>query len=203
MSSNTTKRPFHVNRFIEMTRKAQSHYNRGLVEMMEKNYEESQRELEKCMRLRLFMLGPSNFQVAIVHEAIADLKLRMSSNDDILQIQSSSEEIKQAAAIHYLAALRVAEQEQLNRIQQEQAMRLVMKNEEEEKYSDSEIDDKSTSSIKQILEKAERITENMKRLSVRHKLDRQPKKEITKEEELEFMIKRILIGLRRLDGLPV
>merc|ERR1712071_126615 len=133
----------------------------------------SQRELEKCMRLRLFMLGPSNFQVAIVHEAIADLKLRMSSNDDILQIQSSSEEIKQAAAIHYLAALRAAEQEQLNRIQQEEAIRLVMKNEEEEKYSDSEIYDKSTSSIKQILEKAERITENMRRLSAGHKLDSQ------------------------------
>jgi hypothetical protein len=190
------RKSFRDSKIIGMVQNDQQSYNKGLIEMAKRNYEASEEALERCMRLRVFMYGPTDHRVATVHEAIADLKLKMSKEKS-----DDEEELKRSAIIHYQAALRVVGKD-LNRIQEEEAREVMVK-----KDDDTENIQKISrrTSIENMVQKAEKTTRNMRLRTIGLAVDDDDTKEQKQhhrrkvKEQIDTITKRVLSNLRHLD----
>jgi len=110
MATVTKKRStFRDNKIKQIVKEDQVRYNEGLIQMARGNYEESETELQRCLRLRVFMYGPHDHRVAMTHEALGDLKSRMLKDKET--DSSLLPEHKDSAINHYQAALRSIEKE--------------------------------------------------------------------------------------------
>ena len=173
----------------------QLRYNTGLIHMAKKEYQSSEDELQRCLRLRVFMYGPYDYRVAVTHEALGDLKFRMMKDKEI----DSPSEYSDSAKKHYEAALRSVEKDFC--MIPDEVMREILEDDSKERQEAEAEKGRRRSSIVDMIKDAEELSNKMKMKSSGITVEiggKENRKQRTTKEEIVKLTKRLMTNMKRL-----
>ena len=185
---------FRDQKIKQIIQEDQLRYNTGLIQMAKKEYESSEGELQRCLRLRVFMYGPYDYRVAVTHEALGDLKFRMMKDKEL----DSSSDYRDSAIKHYEAALRSVEKD-FCRIPDEEMREILQEDFNHQQETESEKGRRG--SVCDMIKNAEVLSNKMKMRSSGITVEVGEKQKIKKSssrEEVVKITKRLMTNMKRL-----